>query len=269
MNITKTLAELKNVKQEKPNKILSMYLNTDPSDPEQQAGEWKIHLKNGLNNFENYLEESGDKEELKNFRQVKAKVEEFVHANEQDFRKGIVLFATADESVWFAERLQMSVATEFYWEETLILNQLEELQATFPKSGVILVQQSNVKIIEAELGEVLETKHYELDLDIDDWRQFAGPHEADASMGKGGKSVQKDNFNSRFRANQQRWYKSLAPTLDKLAKDHEWSRIYLVGEKEEARDIENYMNKEVNKVEGKNLLDHEETKVIEQIVAVA
>ncbi|WP_226035966.1 VLRF1 family aeRF1-type release factor [Aquibacillus saliphilus] len=267
MKLEKKLKDLQSVQLNKPNRVLTMYLNTDPSDPDQQGGEWKIQLKNGLNSFENYLEESGDKEELKYFKNVRTKVEDFVYENKLDLQKSIVLFASPDESVWFAEKLQMNVKTEFHWQDSPVTDQLYQMHTNFPKTGIILVQQSQVKIIEAELGAVLETKHYQLDLDTEDWRQFAGPDKAGATMGKGGKNLQQDHFDNRFRANQKRWYKNLAPNLDKLAKDHQWERIYIVGEKEEARDIEQHMNKDVYEIQGMNILDREESKVIEKVVA--
>ncbi|SDM16548.1 VLRF1 family aeRF1-type release factor [Sediminibacillus halophilus] len=267
MNFDNQLKQLENVQLQRPNRVLSMYLNTDPSDPEQQGGEWKIHLKNGLSHFESYLKESGDKQELENFQAVREKVERFVQGNEQALKKGIVLFASADEQVWFAERLQMRIQTEFHWEDAPVIDQLKELWNTFPKSGIILVQQNQVKVIEAELGTILETKHYELDLDTEDWREYTAEQKRPMSMGKGGKDPSRDSFNARVNANQQRWYKGLAPKLDKLAKDNQWDRIYLVGEKEEAKDIESYMNKEIYQVEAKNMLDHEEMKVIDKVVA--
>ncbi|MRH44684.1 hypothetical protein GH741_18720 [Aquibacillus halophilus] len=267
MKLESKLKDLQNVKLEKPNRVLSMYLNTDPSDPDQQGGEWKIQLKNGLNSFENYLEQSGDKEELNYFKKVREKVERYVYDNKLNLQKSIVLFASPDESVWFAEKLQMGVKTEFYWQDTPVTGQLYQMQTIFPKVGIVLVQQSNVKVIEAELGAVLETKHYKLDIDTEDWRQFAGPPKIDAASGMAGKNIQQDNFDDRFRANQKRWYKDLAPKMDKLAKDHQWNRIYIVGEKEEAKDIEHYMNKKVFEVKGLNILDHEESKVIKKVVA--
>ncbi|HLR61312.1 MAG TPA: VLRF1 family aeRF1-type release factor [Lentibacillus sp.] len=265
MDLRQQIKQLENIKKEQDNKVLTMYLNTDPSDPEQQAGEWKIHLKNGLRNFESYLEEDNNKEELKNFQLVKQKVEKFVHGNEQHFRKGIILFASADEEVWFADRFQMPVKTEFFWEEEPVLGQLKELLETYPKSGIILVQKNEVKLIEAHLNEILDTEYYELDINTEKWRQFSGPHQAQASMGSGGKSLQQDKFNARYEANKQRWYKNIAPKLEKKAKDQGWENIYVIGEPDDASELENELNKPVTELVQKNLLDHEESKVLEEI----
>ncbi|UOR11785.1 VLRF1 family aeRF1-type release factor [Halobacillus amylolyticus] len=268
MDLKTEIKKLEQVHLEKPQRVFTMYLNTDPSDPEQQGGEWRIHLKNGLNNFESYLQQENDSEEKRNFAVVKEKVQNYIDENEQHFAKSVVLFATADESVWFAERLQMPVTSEFYWEESPVLDQLKEMQEAFPKTGVVLTQKNKIKLIDAELGRLNDTQMLELDLDTEDWKQHQGPHHADASMGKGGaKSSKQDEFQERFEANRYRWYKNVAPKLDKLAKDYGWKQIYLVGNKDETKDLKEHMNKDIYEMINKNLLDHEEMHVLKEVVS--
>ncbi|WP_077327916.1 VLRF1 family aeRF1-type release factor [Virgibacillus siamensis] len=265
MELTEQIKQLEHVKQDGTNKVFSMYLNTDPSDPEQQAGEWKIHFKNGLRNFESYLEESNNKEELENFQLVKQKAEKYVHSNEQYLQRGVILFASADERVWYATKVQLGVETEFYWEETPQLDQLKKLHWEFPKSGIILVQQDQIKVVETAMNEILDEFHYEFDVNTDHWRQFTGPHKAGASMGAGGKSTQQDNFKERYQANRQRWYKQIAPKMDKMAKDHDWKKLFVVGESDGSHELEEYLNKPVTQVIHKNMLDHEETEVLKTV----
>ncbi|MFC0523814.1 VLRF1 family aeRF1-type release factor [Pontibacillus salicampi] len=266
MSMEKELKKLENYYVTKPDGILTMYLNTDLADPEQQGGEWKIHFKNGMNNFDHYLMESGDKDEKRNFRAIKEKLETYIQDYERNLSKSLIVFASSDGELFFAQPVQMPVKTEFFWEDHPVLDQLHQLTEQFPKTGVVLVQQENVKILEAELGALQDTTHYELDLNTEDWREATGPHQAQATMGKGGKNPQKEEFEDRFRAHQQRWYKRLAPTLDKMAKDRNWQEIYLVGAREEAEEIESNMNKPVKEVVNKNLLEHEETKVLNEVV---
>lgn len=265
MDLSEQIKKLEKVFKEGSNKVFTMYLNTDPSDPDQQGGEWKIHLKNGLRNFEHYLEEDDNKEELKDFQLVKQKVKKYVLGNEQNFRRGIVIFATADEDVWLAVRLQVGVTTEFYWQETPVLDQLQTLDEQYPKAGIILVQQDEVKVVESYLNEVENTVYYELDLKTDDWRQKVGPRQGNHSSGLGATNAQKENFKDRIEANKQRWYKSIAPKLDKRAKDNQWEKIYVVGEADASHEIESQMNKPVDKVIHKNMLDHEESKVLNEV----
>src|SRR5690625_472477 len=268
MNLRTQINELKQVKEEGANKVFSMYLNTDPSDPDQQGGKWKIQLKNGLRNFETYLSEDENQEELRNFKKVKKKVKEFVGKYEQDLLRGIIVFATADGKVWFAERVQMRLESEFYWEEEPVLNQLEKLSNKLPKTGVILVQQNQIKVIETYLNEVENTHFYELNLDTENWAEKKGPRKANAvgaGVHPGSASMQKENFAGRFAANQQRWYKSIAPKLDKLAKDGAWENLYLFGERDAIHELRKQMNRKVNDTVYKNMLEHDEDKVLAQI----
>ncbi|UOQ46998.1 VLRF1 family aeRF1-type release factor [Gracilibacillus caseinilyticus] len=266
MDINKEIKKLEQIYLEKPQRVFTMYLNTDPSDPDQQGGEWKLHLKNGLNSFENYLQEDGDSDEKRNYWAVKEKVEQFMHDNEQELAKSVVIIANADESVWFAHKFQMPVKTEFSWEEQPKLEQLKEMYNQFPETGIILTQKEAIKILDTELGTLKDTKLYEMDLDTEDWREHTGPHGAGVSMGTGGKNNQQEQFESRFEANRYRWYKSIGSTLDKVAKNRNWQHIYIVGKKDEAEDLVHNMSKEVTDIVPKNMLEHEEMKIINEVV---
>ena len=148
MSFEEEIKELESIRKEGSDKIYSMYLNTDPSDPDQQGGKWKIQLKKSLQDFTNFLKEDDNKEELNNFEIVKDKVEKYVEAAEQDLSRGIILFASADD-VWFARKVQMRLKSEFDWQKEPNLTQLKELEIEFPKTGMILVQQNYVKVIDA------------------------------------------------------------------------------------------------------------------------
>lgn len=266
MDRYKEIKKLENVYLEPPERVFSMYLNTDPADPEQQGGEWKIHLKNGLNSFENYMKADNDTDEKRNFSEIKEKVERYMHDNEQSLAKSVVIFATADNSIWFAEKFQMPVETEIRWEETAKLDQLKEMFRKFPQTGIILTQKNAIKVLDTELGSLKETRLYELDLDTESWKEHTGPHRAQATVGSGGKSTKTEQFEARFDANRNRWYKTIASTLDKMAKDHKWQQIYLVGRKEEADDLADNMNKTITDKVSKNMLEHEEMKIINEVV---
>jgi hypothetical protein len=264
LTITETINWLKDVRMDGANKVFTMYLNTDRSDQDQQGGEWKIHLKNGLRNFETYLQRDSNKEELENFKKIKKKVMDFIKENELSFQRGVIIFATADEEIWFGKCVQMRLEDKFYWEETPQIDQLVKLKEKYPKLGVILVQQNHVKVIDSETNRIKDVTHFELDVDTEAWRVKQGPRRAHTA-GAGGPLVMKDDFDSRFTANQQRWYKKIAPKLDKIAKDKGWERIYMIGEADSTRDLESFMNKPVDAIVQKNMLDHEETKVLEEV----
>lgn len=266
LTITETIEWLRDVRTEGANKVFTMYLNTDRSDPNQRGGKWKIHFKNGMRNFETYLKQSNNKEELENFLKVKKKVTAFIKENEQNFQRGVIIFATADDEVWFAKCVQMRMKNEFYWQETPEIGQLIELKERYPKLGVILVQQNQIKVIDSETNRIKGTTVFELDFDTENWRVKQGPRRP-TSAGAFGPNTQKDGFESRFAANIHRWYKKIAPQLDKLAKDCRWERIYLIGEADSAKELEKLMTRQIDAVVQKNMLDHEETKVLEEVLA--
>ncbi|GAE94986.1 hypothetical protein JCM21714_4189 [Gracilibacillus boraciitolerans JCM 21714] len=190
-----------------------------------------------------------------------------MHENEQNLAKSVVIFAKGDDSVWFAEKFQMPVKTEFNWEETANLEQLKEMFNDFPQTGIILTQKSAIKILDTELGTLKDTKLYELDLDTEDWREHSGPPpHGQASLGPGGQNTQKEQFEARFDANRHRWYKDIGSTLDKLAKDKDWSRINVVGDKDEAQNLKKNMNKKVDDIIPKNMLEHEEMHIINEVI---
>lgn len=265
MDINKEIKKLESIYLEKPERVLTMYLNTDPTDPDQQGGEWRIHLKNSLQQFEKYLNEDGDTAELENFAKIKEKVKNFIGENETNLQKSVIIFATPDDSIWFSEILQVPVETEVYWEEIARLDQLIEINQSHPKSGIIMTQREAIKIIETELGSQLESYYYELDLDTEDWKQHVGPHLAQTTVGSGGKSVKREQFNKRFEANRHRWYKSIGGKLDKLAKDKDWDYIYMIGNQDETKDLAGTMNKQINRFIDKNMLDINEADVIKII----
>ena len=262
MDINKEIKRLESIYLEKPERVFSMYLNTDPADPDQQGGEWRIHLKNALQRFEKYLEEDGDKAELDNFCKVKDKVKKFFAENELQLQKSVIIFATPDETTWVAEILQVPVETELYWEEIAKVDQLIDLSHTYPKSGIILTQREAIKIIETELGRQLETSYFELDLDTEDWKKHTGPHYAQSTVSSSGTSVKREQFTKRFEANRHRWYKSIASKLDKLAKDRDWQDIYMIGNQDETRDLSQAMTKPINQFINKNMLDKKEADII-------
>ncbi|VXC42067.1 conserved hypothetical protein [Bacillus sp. 349Y] len=264
MSFPKLMNKLENLHLHTPDKMLTVYLNTDRSDPDQQGGEWKIALKNGFNRLEEYLESAPEEQER--LKDLRPKVEEYVHSKERELPRSFIFFASRDSGIWEAIELQVPVETNFYWEEDPMLDDLKELQRAYPHTGLILIQQNQVKILTSAFGNLLSNESMEFDLDTDDWRKYEGPHHADASMGSS-KSNQKEEFENRVKANQQRWWKSLASMLDKKAADEKWDRIVLVGNKEEAAVLEENMNKEVHDTIGKNLLNENEHHVIEKILA--
>ena len=78
--------------------VLSVYLNTNPGDPEQLNGAWRIHLKSGLKRIDEYLTASNDEKEMKAFNELRKKIEKEVEDNKNDLSKGVVIFASENRN---------------------------------------------------------------------------------------------------------------------------------------------------------------------------
>ena len=89
MSISKELNALKEF-QCNDRCVLSVYLNTNPADPDQLKGAWKIHLKSGLKRMEEYITASKNEDELKAFKKVKDKVVKEIDDHSNELRKGVV-----------------------------------------------------------------------------------------------------------------------------------------------------------------------------------
>lgn len=256
------IKELKNIQYEDPKKVFSMYLNTDPKSPEQQKGEWKIHLKNALKDLADATKDSDSHEEKNQSKTIREKIEKEVYGKEPELKRSMILFATADEDLWFSETLHIPVETEFHWENAPVLNQLESLEQSYPYTGIIVIQQDEATVLETEIGTLMDQTHYSLDMNTDDWREHQGPQGDDFTQG----GSKKDEYEDRVEANQQRWFKSLVSTLEKKAKDKGWEQIYLVGEKDEIDALQSYFNKKIDKKIPRNLLNWDDDKILSAVL---
>ncbi|HLR53850.1 MAG TPA: hypothetical protein VK078_03910, partial [Pseudogracilibacillus sp.] len=148
MLLKQQIEELKNKTFDEPQKVYSMYLNTDPRDPEQQNGKWKIKLKKSLQDLAETTKKSDSHEEKNQAKSMIEKVEQEVYDREPDMQRSFVFFGTADEELWFSKMLHIPVETEFHWEDQPHVEQLEKLEEAYPYTGVVVMQQDSVLAIE-------------------------------------------------------------------------------------------------------------------------
>lgn len=261
MLLQEQIKKLENINYEEPKKVFTMYLNTDRSSSEQQKGEWKIHLKNGLKNLADATKDSDSHKEKNQSKTIREKVENEVYGKEEELLRGLVLYATADEDLWFSKSLNIPVKTEFHWETYPVLEQLKTLHKDYPYTGIIVIQQDEVVVLETEIGALLNQTHYTLDMNANDWRQHQGPQGSEIT--KGGS---KDEFKERAKEHQQRWFKSLVSKIEKQAGQRNWEQIYLVGEKDEVEPLKSYFNKEIDKTIPRNLLNRDADKILAEVL---
>lgn len=241
---------------------LTIYLNTDQSNHDQQKGEWKIRLKNGLKKLEEYIQVSDDRY-LNDYRKIKKRVTNAIHDLQAEMPRSVVVIASADGN-WLLKKLQVNVENQFHWEDHPVLDQLYDIQETFPRSGVVLVQKKEVTIIETSLGEVDSEMSYQWDVEDEDWKQYEGLASRDR-IASG--ATHRDQVDQRFEANQTRWYKQLAAIVQKQAKQQDWSKLYLVGPPELLQEFEQHITyKHIDRVK-KNFTNVKPHEVVSEVLA--
>ncbi|MBU9710342.1 VLRF1 family aeRF1-type release factor [Evansella tamaricis] len=242
--------------------VLTVYLNTDRANQDQQKGEWKIRLKNGLKRLEEYLIASGEEVQLQSYRKLRKMVEKEVRGNQSHLLKSVVIFASEDKSLWSVHYLQLPVETSFHWENKPAVDQLEQMHKTFPRTGIIMPSLNQVKVIDADLGEIQDTRVYEFDPETEDWRPKNGLATSDR-MASGANHI--DGFQQRFEENLNRFYKKIAGNLEQMKRDRKWESVYIIGEPDMVKTLESLMKVKVDRCVMKNMTNSQSSQVLAQV----
>lgn len=228
--------------------VLSLYLNTDPNTGMEKRDVWKIHLKNGLKNVEQHITAVDHEQEVKLFQLVKTKVDEKIDDMTLHLKRSIVLFATPNEVV--IHQLQVPVENQIVWRELPVISQLEAIYSKYPRSGIVAIDHEQALLIDMELGELKEEVAYSLDVESGDWRRFQG---VAASSMMAGSSTHTDKYERRMNENFTRQLKQFAHILDTQALKRGWQGVYLVGQPEMTRHLQQMLHTEVVKMIPRNL----------------
>ena len=195
--------------------ILSLYLNTNPADPEQRNGAWKIHLKSGLKRLEEYIATSSEDEEIKLFTASKDKVMIEIEKNQKALHKGIIIFTSEKLDLWSVHYVQVPVKTSFHWEKKPVLEELHYMNKAYPHSGIILPSMDYVRILDTSMGFVNDEFVYEFDAGKKQWER-KGDHIVGGLQSAG--EADADAFKDRLRENLLRFYKEMGGIVDRLKK---------------------------------------------------
>lgn len=256
--------ELKNLKEFQCDSrcVLSVYLNTNPADPEQQNGAWRIHLKNGLKRITEYLEASQDQQEIKAYKKLKDKVIKEIEGNQNDLNKGVVIFAAEDPELWSVHYVQVQVKTSFHWENQPIVEEMEYMLKAYPEAGIILPSFGEVRILDTAMGFINGEKSYQFDSGLEVWREQKG---VNSSLQRGTGGNNSDELDLRLKENLDRFYKEMGTIVEKMRKELEWKEVYVVGEAELANSFAKSLRNKPNNCIYKNLTKVEGRKVLHQV----
>ncbi|WP_277585259.1 VLRF1 family aeRF1-type release factor [Psychrobacillus antarcticus] len=243
--------------------ILSIYLNTNPADPEQLNGAWDIHLKSGLKRIGEYLKASDDENEIKAFNQVKDKVINEVEKNSLNLRKGVVIFASANDDLWSVHYVQVPVKNNFYWESHPVTEQLEYMYKAYPEAGIIMPSFGEVRILDTALGFVRDDVTFKYDPVSETWNEKV-------KLDSRGRRAVADNntavLDSQYRVNASTFYKGMRTTVEQLKKKRGWREFHVAGEAEMANAFTETLRDLPASCIYKNLNNSKANEVINQIL---
>lgn len=246
----------------KGNFVLSMYLNTDPADPEQRNDAWKIHFKNGMKELEEMISHSTNKREIKLFKALKKRVQNELDANRTNLNKGIIIFASEAPELWSVFYVQVRVKTNFYWLNKPELEQLYYINKAYPNAGIVLPAFDEVRIVDTSMGIVNEELIYEFDSGSEEWKRKKG-------IGYGARRASSathvDAFDHRVKENLLRFYKQMGTTVGRLAKERDWKEVHVSGEADLANAMANTMTKKPMSILHKNLKNSQSNKVLHEV----
>lgn len=261
MTLHKELKKLKAYQSGERN-VFTMYLNTNPADPEQLNGAWEIHLKNGIKELDKKLDDSNEEQEQKDFKVIKQKIIKELDDHKEELHKGIVLFAAEEPPLWSVHYVQVPVKNSFHWEKLPQLEQLEYMYKAYPEAGIIMPSFGEVRIIDTAMGMVKEDFSYSFDPNLEEWGEKK-------NMDPGGKhaigSSKVDFLESRLKENVKRFFKSMGTTVQKLKKEKGWADIHVAGETELAIAFSEILPEKPASCVYKNLNNSKPADIIHQV----
>lgn len=129
---------------------VSLYLNVNPvTNPK---GDYSIWLKNALRAAAETLDRSGLKKVEKDFSAIEA----YVQSNRRNFKKGLALISSDQNSFWREYLLSVPVKNELIVERTPYIKPLLEILDNYERYAVLLVDKESARIFIIHLGEITE-----------------------------------------------------------------------------------------------------------------
>lgn len=242
--------------------VLSVYLNTNPGDPEALNGGWKIHLKSGLKRIDEYLTASKDEKEMKVFSELRKKVVKEVEDHSMELTKGVVIFASLDPELWSVNYVQVPVKTNFHWEDHAVTEQLEYMYKAYPEAGIVLPSFGEVRILCTAMGYVNGEVTYDFDPNLEGWAERKKASDAH-NIGMG--STKGDAIEPRLRENLQRFYKGMSVIVEKLKKERGWQQIHITGEADLANAFAETLREKPASCIYKNLNNSKPNDIVHQV----
>ncbi len=197
----------------KSEKVLSLYLNVDPTDPENQGSPpaWKLWFKNAT-------------KEMKGSDALK-RVADYLEQYHRPAGKGLVIFAGPDD-FWWEQHIPMTVNSQVHYGAPQVV-QLMAIMDTYERYAVVLVSEEEARLMTAFMGWPEGGVSAQFDLDTSDW----GGEVISMSADRGGPD---ESYKGRVEENIRRFWRDVAENVEKFVKKQDVKRIVLGGSRDAA-----------------------------------
>lgn len=261
MGMSKEIQSLKDFHSGARN-VLSVYLNTNPGDPEQLNGAWKIHMKNEFKDLEKYLDAADKQEELKSFKNLKKKISNEIDVNQDELQKGVIIFASEEPELWSVHYVQVPVKTSFHWEDHPVTEELEYMYKAYPEAAIVLPSFGEVRILDTAMGIIKEDMVFRFDPNLEVWGNQKSM-EPDGQHAVGSSKI--EFIEPRLRENLNRFFKGMGTTVEQMKKKREWKEIHVSGEAELAKAFAETLREKPASCIYKNLNNSKSHEIIHQV----
>lgn len=130
--------------------FVSLYLNVNPVT--NAKGDYVIHSKNMIKD----IAEGIDKKIFKKIKSDIEKIESFIVSNKREFKKGLAILSSSENSFWKEYHLAIPVKNGIRVDRTPHIEPLFDILDNYQRYAVILVDKESARLFLAHLGEIEE-----------------------------------------------------------------------------------------------------------------
>ena len=222
--------------------VLSLYVDVDPSKPENARKGWLVRVKNTL-------------KELNLPKEIENAVYDVLAMDRPEGKTIVIFAAEKDKKVWvedFTLQVELPVVdlrlgkVEARWGEPYIAPLIYALDE-YERYGVVFLNKKKWRLFEIFLGEIEEIIDVFNEISVEDWHRITADSPSlrftatKPASSRAGAAV--DRFARKISVWTQRFYKKVARLLEKFVHGHNISRIILLGLSEETHVFEQYLTR--------------------------
>jgi len=214
--------------------VLSVVLRTDPRDPAntRRRPAWQVSLRTGLQDIREAAERNGSREDRMALRALQEPLQsELDQLPRGELGRGIAWFVTADRSLDRRHVFQLPPSREVVrWDARPYVAPLIEIVERGRPVALVLVASDAVRLLRWEEGRVDEPERSVYDLELGDWREYAGYAAANPARGQQ-TATHVESYEQRVDAWRRRFFRSTGATLARRLDELGTARALVAGDR--------------------------------------